>query len=312
MAVIPLHIVDAFADQPFAGNPAAIVPNAAVLSDDEMVRISEELGMEVGFVLPPEARDADVRLRFFADAREDTLSGHVMLAAFTSLAERGIFRPTVDGRMVHVETRAGVLEARLVAARDGHTHITCEMPNPRFGEPIPADEVARALDVPTDAVRVAGQGPQRVSCGFDHVVVPVSDRDLMRAVVRSRDRVKALLDERGAAGMTLFSPETVHRDATFQCRFLQPDERRCEDIASGTCLAALAAYAVEHRLVPHQEHVRITTEQGAVLGRPNLAVIDVRVIEERIHRVEVSGTGAVVMRGSFQFQRAAPAKAARA
>jgi trans-2,3-dihydro-3-hydroxyanthranilate isomerase len=305
MAVIPLHIVDAFADQPFAGNPAAIVPNAAVLSDDEMVRISEEMGMEVGFVLPPEEREADLRLRFFVGSREDTLSGHVMLAAFTSLAERGIFRPTADGRLVHVETLAGVLEARLATTREGHTHVTCEMPNPRFGEPVPADEVAHALEVSTDTVRISGQGPQRVSCGFDHIVVPVSDRNVMRGVLRGRDRVKELLDERGAAGMTLFCPETTHPEATFHCRFLQPDERRCEDVASGTCMAALAAYAVEHGLVDCVEHVRLITEQGSSVGRPNLATIDVRVIGGAIHRVEVAGTGTVVMRGSFQFQRVA-------
>lgn len=307
MAVIPLHIVDAFADRPFAGNPAAVVPNAAVLGDEEMKRISEELGVEVGFVLPPEERDADLRLRFFVEGREDTLSGHVMLAAFTSLAERGTFRPTVEGRMVHVETLAGVLEARLAVTRDGRTHVTCEMPNPRFGEPVPADEVAHALDVGTETVRLSGHGPQRVSCGFDHIVVPVSDRALMRAVVRGRDRVEQLLDERGAAGLTLFCPETLRDEATFQCRFLQPDERRCEDIASGTCMAALAAYAVEHGLVSRSEHVRIVTEQGAMLGRPTLATVDVRVLADRVHRVEVAGTGAVVMRGSFQFQRLASA-----
>ena len=73
-----------------------------------MVRISEELGLEVGFVLPPEARGADVRLRFYIDRNEDTLSGHVLLAAFVSMADRGIFRPTAEGRLLHVETLAGV------------------------------------------------------------------------------------------------------------------------------------------------------------------------------------------------------------
>ena len=120
---------------------------------------------------------------------------------------------------------------------------------------------------------------------------------------------KDLLDERGAAGMTLFCPETLRDEATFQCRFLQPDERRCEDIASGTCMAALAAYAVEHGLVSRSEHVRIVTEQGAMLGRPTLATVDVRVLSDQVHRVEVAGTGAVVMRGSFQFQRLASAAA---
>jgi trans-2,3-dihydro-3-hydroxyanthranilate isomerase len=305
MAVIPLHIVDAFTEQPFAGNPAAIVPNAAVLDDDEMVKISEELGMEVGFVLPPEARDADVRLRFFVDRQEDSLSGHVMLAAFTSLADRGIFRPTTEGRLVHVETLAGVLEVRLTARADGHTSITCEMPNPRFGEPIPAEEVAHALGVDPGAIATGETGPQRVSCGFDHIVVPVTSRDVIRGQVLGQAGVGNLLDERGAAGMTLFCDQTTDPRAAFFCRFLQPGVRQCEDIASGNCLAAVAAYAVQHGLVTAADLVTIVTEQGHGLGRPTRAELSVRMISDRIHRVEMTGTGAVVMRGSFQFQRLA-------
>ncbi len=92
MAIIPFHIVDAFADHPFTGNPAAIIPNAASLSDAEMLQITDELSMEAGFVLPPERSDADVRLRFFTSRREAPLSGHVVIAAFASMADRGFYR----------------------------------------------------------------------------------------------------------------------------------------------------------------------------------------------------------------------------
>jgi len=303
MAVIPLHIVDAFASRPFTGNPAAIIPNATNLTEEEMVRISEELGLEVGFVLPPEERGADVRIRFFIDRNEDTLSGHVLLAAFVSMADRGIFRPTVEGRLLHVETLAGVLQVRLQGSPGRPAQVTCEMPTPRFGEPVPVDEVAGALDVPSELLMINGHGPQRVSCGFDQVVVPVADRSVMRGSLRGLDRIKVLLDERGAAGLVLFCPETVTGEADFQCRFLHPGDRRTEDIASGTCLAAVAAYVVQNGLVEQADEVTVVTEQGHALGRPTRAAVDVRMLDDRIHRVELNGTGAVVMRGSLQFER---------
>jgi trans-2,3-dihydro-3-hydroxyanthranilate isomerase len=308
MAVIPLHIVDAFSDRPFGGNPAAIIPNATSLSDAEMVSISEELGLEVGFVLPPEAREADVRLRFFIDRSEDTLSGHVLLAAFTSLADRGIFRPTAEGRLLHVETLAGILEVRLFAETPNRVRVVCEMPNPRFGEPIPVDQVAGALGVPADLLRLDGHGPQRVSCGFDQILVPVSERTIIRGSLPGLGGVRALLDERGAAGLVMFCPETHNSEADFHCRFLHPEDRRCEDIASGTCLAAVGAFAVKHRLLPvgSSEQVRVVTEQGHALGRPTEAEILVRLVNEGIHRVELAGTGAVVLRGSMQFNRLEP------
>ena len=305
MAVIPLHIVDAFTERPFGGNPAAIIPNAASLSEEEMINISEELGLEVGFVLPPDARGADVRLRFFIDRAEDTLSGHVLLAAFVSLAERGIFRATAAGRLLHVETLAGVLAVSLIAEDPSRVRVQCEMPNPRFGEPIPADEVARALGVPSELLRLGGHGPQRVSCGFDQILVPVAERTIIRGSLPALGGVSALLDERGAAGLVLFCPETHDARAHFHCRFLHPEDRRCEDIASGTCLAAVGAYVVEHRLLPVEEtdQVRVVTEQGHAVGRPTMAEVLVRVIGGAIQRVELAGTGAVVLRGSLQFNR---------
>lgn len=305
MAVIPLHIVDAFSERPFGGNPAAIIPNAASLSDQEMVAISEELGLEVGFVLPPQTRGADVRLRFFIDRAEDTLSGHVLLAAFTSLADRGIFRPTAEGRVLQVETLAGLLEVRLIAEAPSRVRVVCEMPNPRFGEPIPVDQVAGALGVPSALLRIGGHGPQRVSCGFDQILVPVAERTIIRGALPALSGVRDLLDERGAAGLVMFCPDTHSPTADFHCRFLHPEDRRCEDIASGTCLAAVGAYAVQHRLVRvgATGQVRVVTEQGHALGRPTEAEVLVHVGDGEVERVELAGTGAVVLRGSMQFNR---------
>ncbi len=309
MAVIPLHLVDAFADRPFTGNPAAIIPNAASLTDAEMIQIAEELGMEVGFVLPPAAREADVKLRFFTLSREDSLSGHVLIAAFTSLADRGIFRPTPEGRVVHVETLAGVLGVTLTTVPDARTLVTFELPNPRFGEPVPAAEVAAVLGVPAELLKLDGHGPQRVSCGFDHIIVPVSDRNVMRGSFRDMARMQAFTDERGVAGVVLVCRELAAADADFQCRFFHPGDRACEDVASGNGLGAMGAYLVASGLVPSADHVRIETAQGHVLGRPNRATVHVGMLGEHIQRVEIAATGAVVMRGSLQFDRAARAAA---
>jgi PhzF family phenazine biosynthesis protein len=307
MAVIPLHIVDAFADRPFSGNPAAIVPSAAGLHDEEMIAIAEELGMEVGFVLPPRDPDADVRLRFFNGRREDSLSGHVLIAAFTSMADRGIFRPLPEGRLLQVETLAGTLEVMLSECENGQTLVTYTLPMPRFGEPVPASEVAPALGLPAELLKLDGHGPQRVSCGFDHIVVPIADRDVMRGSFRDMTRVTSLTDSRGVAGLVLFSRETPLAQADFHCRFFHPGDRCCEDVASGNGLGAFGAYVAAKGLVGPGDCVHIVTSQGQALGRPNQANVSVWREAETIGRVEIAATGAVVMRGSFQFERATQA-----
>jgi len=305
MAIIPFHIVDAFADHPFTGNPAAIIPNASSLTETEMLQITDELSMEAGFVLPPASPGADVRLRFFTKRREAILSGHVVIAAFASMADRGFYKPTADGLRLRVETGAGVLPVTLTTGHDGNTRVTLELPEPRFGEPVPTAEVAKALGLPVECLQIGDHGPQRVSCGFDQIVVPVCDRTSIRGAFREIEAIGELTDRRGVGGITLFCPETFSHEADFHCRFFHPRVGADEDVVSGTALGAVAAYLVDRRLVPAQNRVRIVTEQGHSLGRPTRAELTVVLVNGVIRTVELAATGSVVMRGSFHFNRSA-------
>ncbi len=305
MAIIPFHIVDAFAKRPFTGNPAAIIPNASNLSEAEMFQITEELSMEAGFVLPPVTPGADLRLRFFTRSREAKLSGHVVIAAFASMCDRGFYRPTPAGVSLRLETGAGLLPVHLASGANGCTGITVGMPRPRFGEPVPVGEVAAALGVPETVLGLADHLPQRVSCGFDQIIVPVADGMAIRGIAGDGAGVLELTDRRGVGGLTLICPETYGHDTDFHCRFFHPQMGEAEDIASGTSLAAAAAYVVARGLVSASDRVELKMEQGHSLGRPTTARLAVTSSPVGQYDVELTATGAVVMRGSFHFNRAA-------
>lgn len=307
MAIIPFHIVDAFADRPFTGNPAAIIPNAASLTETEMLQITDELSMEAGFVLPPATPGADVRLRFFTSRLEANLSGHVVIAAFISMADRGFFKPTNEGSTIRLETGAGILPVTLKLSPEGDPQVSLELPAPRFGEPIPAEEVAEALGVDAQVLRIGDHGPQRISCGFDQIIVPVEDRQTIRGSFQNLSAINELTDRRGVGGLTLLCPETINSEADFHCRFFQPRMGPKEDIVSGTSLAAAAAYIVDRRMVPSAILTELTTEQGHSVGRPTLAHLTVKSNNGTITSINLTATGVVVMRGSFHFTRMAKA-----
>ncbi len=309
MAIIPFHIVDAFADRPFTGNPAAIIPNAGSLTEAEMLQITDELSMEAGFVLPPATPGADVRLRFFTSRLEANLSGHVVIAAFISMADRGFYKPTAHGSTFRLETGAGILPVTLKRNQTGNTEVTLELPAPRFGEPVPVQEVAQALGVEPELLSLGDHGPQRISCGFDQIIVPVADRQTMRGSFLNQAAINSLTDRRGVGGLTLICPETINQDSDFQCRFFQPRMGPKEDIASGTSLAAAAAYIVDRKMVPSTIQTTITTEQGHSLGRPTLAQLQVITTNGTITTINLTATGSVVMRGSFHFARKAQVSA---
>lgn len=93
--------VDAFADRPFTGNPAAVMPLESWLADETMQAIAEENNLsETAFTVPAEG-DADYELRWFTPTTEVALCGHATLASGHAL---------IEGEQIRFRTRkAGVL-----------------------------------------------------------------------------------------------------------------------------------------------------------------------------------------------------------
>ena len=103
---VPITWVDAFTDQPFAGNPAAVCVLPGAAPDAWMQSIARELGIsETAFV----HRDADGwRLRWFTPVVEVDLCGHATIAAAHTLWSTGHV-PTNDAITFH--TLSGPLHA---------------------------------------------------------------------------------------------------------------------------------------------------------------------------------------------------------
>ncbi|HEX8215832.1 MAG TPA: PhzF family phenazine biosynthesis protein [Allosphingosinicella sp.] len=98
--------VDAFADRPFTGNPAAVVPLDEWLPDETMQAIAEENNLaETAFTVPSAGDDSDCELRWFTPTTEVALCGHATLASGHVLLGE---RPEVRFRT----RKAGVLTVR--------------------------------------------------------------------------------------------------------------------------------------------------------------------------------------------------------
>lgn len=108
MRKLPYWHVDAFADRPFAGNQAAVMPLEEWLDDTSLLAIAEENKFaETAFVIPDASGQADWELRWFTPTEEVRLCGHATLASGHVLLSRD------GGDGVTFRTRqAGVLEVR--------------------------------------------------------------------------------------------------------------------------------------------------------------------------------------------------------
>ncbi|QTD57213.1 PhzF family phenazine biosynthesis protein [Parasphingorhabdus cellanae] len=80
--ILPYFHVDAFAERPFTGNQAAVMPLESWLDDAVLQAIGEENNFaETAFYLPDATGAADYELRWFTPTIEIALCGHATLAS---------------------------------------------------------------------------------------------------------------------------------------------------------------------------------------------------------------------------------------
>jgi PhzF family phenazine biosynthesis protein len=116
MTATPFFQVDAFANRPFEGNPAAVMPLESWLPDDVMQAIAAENNLsETAFTVPSVSRDADYELRWFTPTVEVDLCGHATLAAGHILLLSDKVRFSTRSGVLTVSRRDDLLELDLPA-----------------------------------------------------------------------------------------------------------------------------------------------------------------------------------------------------
>jgi PhzF family phenazine biosynthesis protein len=161
MSSLPFFQVDAFAERPLTGNPAAVMPLERWLDDELMQSIAAENNLsETAFTVPAEADDVDFELRWFTPASEVDMCGHATLAAGHVLA---------TGPSVRFSTRSG---AMTVTRREGMLEL--DMPAARLTE-VNEPELCAALGLPARPAWLAD------GCN-DAAIIEVADEAAVRAL----------------------------------------------------------------------------------------------------------------------------------
>lgn len=159
--------VDAFADRPFAGNSAAVMPLDAWLDDATLQAIALENNLsETAFVLRDASGAADYELRWFTPAVEVAMCGHATLAAGHVLLGETAALDTVR----FATRKAGVL----TVSRDGEGYAL----------DLPATRMKAGRQ--DDLLRVFGVGKAEVlvsdNAAEDTVIIVLHDEAAVRAV----------------------------------------------------------------------------------------------------------------------------------
>ncbi|WP_109684101.1 PhzF family phenazine biosynthesis protein [Branchiibius hedensis] len=258
--------MSAFADGDGGGNPAGVVLDAANLSDDQMLRIAQEVGYsETAFVgSETDATGRRYQVRYWSPAAEVPFCGHASVATAVALAERD----GVGG--LTLATRAG--DVAIDTERNDHGAIQVAMtsvaPEVRDLDPVILDSLLDLLGlVPTD---LDPRFPPRESfAGNWHPVLVLADREIFNQFRFAPKAVAELMKRQGWTGTVTVLREVGRDD--FAARNLFPVGRITEDPATGSAAASVGAYL---RSIGYASPASaITIHQGSHVGRPSLLTI---------------------------------------
>lgn len=268
--------VDAFADRPFSGNPAAVCVLGAPADPAWMQLVAREMNLsETAFVSPERLDDGSpaFRLRWFTPVVEVDLCGHATLASAHVLWEDGHLPRDQRAEFL---TRSG----RLIAEGTADGWIALDFP----AEPVSEFEVPPEL--------VAGLGGERIRYvgrnRMDLLVELESEAD-----VRSIRPDHARLASIEARGIIVTSRSSAS-GYDFVSRFFAPRAGVPEDPVTGSAHCALVPFWAE-RLGKRAMFARQVSERGGLLR-----------VADRGSRVTIAGQAVTVLRGEL-VEEASPA-----
>jgi PhzF family phenazine biosynthesis protein len=214
---LPYAHIDAFADRPFTGNQAAVMPLTEWLPDDVLQAIAaENMFAETAFILPVASGQADYELRWFTPGCEVRMCGHATLASGHYVLSQNdqLDKVTFQTRKVGI----------LSVARDKESYMLT----------LPAVET-NSIDFPEAAAAIGG-APTEIRGNADEYY-------LLR--YSSADEVLALAPDFAALaklGNDLFVCTAPGKDTDVISRVFVPGAGIDEDPVTGSAHATITPY----------------------------------------------------------------------
>lgn len=272
MIKLNVYQVDAFAGEPFKGNPAAVCIVDCDLSDKQMQLIAYEMNLsETAFVSPTDKHNV-YKLRWFTPRVEVDLCGHATLSAAKVLFDNA----NKSDAEIKFMTKSGVL-----TAKKHKKGIVLDFPIDSFIEDIePGNEILQALGIKNYEKAIYGKSSKKLVIhlnDFNEVINMKPDFGKMKEINFNRDVKGVGVTAEGTGKYDIIS------------RYFNPWAGVNEDPVTGSVHTLLISYwsslLNKSELFAYQ-----ASERGGEL-----------LLRARNERVEIIGEAVIVLKGELYF-----------
>jgi len=253
---LEFYQIDAFTNERFKGNPAAVV-YSDTLSEEQMQLIAREMNLsETAFI--SKSDNADYKLRWFTPAKEVDLCGHATIASLHYLSET---KKNELKKTLTFETRSGILNCSFDLDQ-----YKMQIPVPQLFEFTGCiEEVLSYLSISRTDV----SDLPFIILDNGYLFIGVSS---LNALWKLKPDFKSLKDlsinKKEFFDIAVFTTETVDKGSSAHLRFFAPYHGIDEDPVTGSACGPLLLVLQRLGLInDYRDDTKLIFEQGDVLNR---------------------------------------------
>lgn len=279
---IEVHIVNAFIDGTFGGNPAAIVLDADQLTSIQKLNVAKQIGLsETAFIST--SSTATFKLDFFTPTRQIAHCGHATIASFSLLKQMGVLaegrysKETIDGN------REIIIDGENAFMEQLAPHYQRIEKGSDLGQ-----RILTSLGL-SDSQLLKKLDPFVVNTGNSFLIVPLLDEKSVFDLQAKRNEIETISNELDLIGYYIFSDTTKIKGRHAGTRMFAPRYGITEEAGTGMAAGPLACFLYDYLGLTDKQ---IIIEQGHLMQPPSPSVINVvlELTEGRIHRLMAGGT----------------------
>lgn len=273
-------ILHAFAKGVEGGNPAGVVLNGGIYSQQQRLRIAEAIGLsETAFV--SSSTIADFKLDFYTPTRQIAHCGHATIAAFSYLSQLGLIdnprtsKETVDGRReIFMDGDMAYMEQ----LRPQYTIVNNK----------DAQKVSQSLGLPAKTIHSWLHRPTLVNTGNTFLLAGLKTMEELRSLRPDFNLIHKLSSHYDLIGYYIFSRQTSSTSSDAVARMFAPRYGISEEAATGMAAGPLACLL--HDKIG-ATGVKFIIEQGTLMQppSPSLLTVNLNLKKETISGLMVGG-----------------------
>ncbi len=290
---LQFYIVDVFAEQPYSGNPLAVVVDESTLSKETMQKIAAEMNFsETVFIHPVPESNNGYRVNIFTPTKEIVFAGHPVLGAAKIVKDH---IASSSNESVNLNLTVGQIPVAF-EAQENKEIAWFRAPPMMIQETVASESIASALGLELQDLD-SNLPVQVVSAQTAAILVPLTS---INALKKGKLNLQAFapLKKQGLPPLVyIYCNQTRHKNNDLSARFFFEANGVREDPATGNGAAFLGAYLLEHKVFPNSEF-SIRIEQGHEIHRPSLVMLRGQK-QNNLVKVKVGGSIIPVVQGEL-------------